>query len=62
MSGEILTVGDVCEYLKIPRSTLYKLSKDKIIPAFRVGRHWRFQKEKIEAWLEGQTSEKVSRQ
>lgn len=60
MNGEILTVGDVCEYLKIPRSTLYKLSKDKIIPAFRVGRHWRFRKEKLEQWLEEQARERIN--
>ncbi len=52
ISGEILTVEDVCEYLRIPRSTLYKLARDKKIPAFRVGKHWRFKKEKIEKWLE----------
>ncbi len=61
MTSEILTADDVCAYLKIPRSTLYKLSKDKIIPAFRVGRHWRFKKEKLEEWLEGQAKEGVKR-
>jgi len=54
MANEILTAEDVCQYLKIPRSTLYKLSRDKIIPAFRVGKHWRFKKEKIEEWVENQ--------
>jgi len=58
MTNEILTAEDVCGYLKIPRSTLYKLSRDKTIPAFRVGRHWRFQREKIEQWLEGQAKRK----
>jgi len=52
ISGEILTVEDVCQYLRIPRSTLYKLARDKTIPAFRVGKHWRFKKDKIEKWLE----------
>ena len=54
MASEILTVKDVCRYLKIPRSTLYKLSRDNKIPAFRVGKHWRFKKEKIEEWVEKQ--------
>lgn len=58
MTSEILTAQDVCGYLKIPRSTLYKLSRDKEIPAFRVGRHWRFRREKIEEWLEGQAKGK----
>jgi len=54
MSTEILTAEDVCQYLKIPRSTLYKLSRDKKIPAFRVGRHWRFNRKKIEEWVDNQ--------
>ncbi len=52
--GDILTAEEICQYLKIPRSTLYKLISDKKIPAFRVGRHWRFKKEEIEEWVEKQ--------
>lgn len=54
MTEEILTAEDVCKYLKIPRSSLYKLAREKGIPAFRVGRHWRFKKDKLAAWLEKQ--------
>ena len=54
MVHQILTADDVCQYLKIPRSTLYKLAQNKKIPAFRVGRHWRFKREKIEEWVEHQ--------
>jgi len=35
-------------------SSLYKLAREKKIPAFRVGRHWRFKKLKIEEWTEMQ--------
>lgn len=56
MSNEILTSEDLCRYLKIPRSTLYKLVKTRRIPAFRVGRHWRFKKEKIDEWVEKQAN------
>ena len=54
MGNDIWTVEEICEYLKIPRFTLYKLIRDQKIPAFRVGRHWRFQKDKIEEWVEKQ--------
>ena len=54
MVDEILKAEEVCEYLKIPRSSLYKLARDKEIPAFRVGKHWRFKKNKIEEWVERQ--------
>lgn len=58
MTDEILTAEDICKYLKIPRSSLYKLAREKNIPAFRVGRHWRFKKSKIDAWLEKQENTK----
>ncbi|UCC94587.1 MAG: helix-turn-helix domain-containing protein [Candidatus Omnitrophota bacterium] len=54
MTDEILTADDVCKYLKIPRSTLYQLAKDKKIPAFKVGRHWRFKRERVQDWVERQ--------
>jgi len=56
MVDKILTAEEVCKYLRIPRSSLYKLAKDKEVPAFKVGRHWRFKKAKLDAWLERQES------
>ncbi|MBN2119939.1 MAG: helix-turn-helix domain-containing protein [Candidatus Omnitrophica bacterium] len=50
----ILTAEEVCKYLKIPRSSLYQLARTGKIPAFRVGKHWRFKKAKIEEWVENQ--------
>jgi len=58
MTDKILTAEEVCKYLRIPRSSLYKLAKEKKIPAFRVGRHWRFKKIKIEEWVERQQEAK----
>lgn len=58
MTEEILTAEEVCKYLKIPRSSLYLLARNKKIPAFRVGRHWRFRKEKIIGWFEDQENSK----
>lgn len=54
MKDEILTAKEVSKYLKIPLSTLHWLARTKSIPAFKVGRHWRFKKEKLEKWLEKQ--------
>jgi len=52
MDNEILTHDEVVEWLKIPKSTLYKLLNEKKIPAVKVGRHWRFLKADILSWLE----------
>lgn len=50
--GEILTIEELAGYLKISKSTLYKLVREGKIPAQKVGRHWRFRKEAIDRWLE----------
>ncbi len=50
--GAILTVDEISDYLKIPKSTIYKLVREGKIPAQKIGRHWRFRKESIDRWLE----------
>jgi len=54
--GAILTVDEISDYLKIPRSTIYKLVREGRIPAQKIGRHWRFRKEAIDRWLENKQS------
>ena len=49
--GEILTLEELSSYLKIPKSTIYKLVREGRIPAQKVGRHWRFRKQAIDRWL-----------
>lgn len=51
-AGEVLTIEELAAYLKIAKSTLYKLSQEGRIPAQKVGRHWRFHKNAIDRWLE----------
>ena len=48
---DVLSIEDLATYLKIPKSTLYKLVREGKVPAQKVGRHWRFHKEAIDAWL-----------
>lgn len=50
--GDVLTIDELSGYLKIPKSTLYKLVREGQIPCQKVGRHWRFRKEAIDRWLE----------
>ena len=49
---DVLTIEDLSEYLKIPKSTLYKLVREGKIPSQKIGRHWRFRKGAIDRWLE----------
>jgi excisionase family DNA binding protein len=47
----ILTLENLAEYLRVHPSTIYRLLKKKQLPAFKVGRDWRFSRESIEHWL-----------
>lgn len=48
---EFWTAEEVSIYLRIPLSTIYKLAQDKVLPGFKVGKHWRFRREKILDWI-----------
>ena len=50
-TDEVLTLDDLAVYLKLSKSTLYKLLTEGKIPGQKVGRHWRFSKVVIDGWL-----------
>ena len=56
MSPEVMTIDDLAAFLQVSKSSLYKLAQDGRVPGKKVGRHWRFHRSAIEAWLrEGTT-------
>jgi len=54
--GEVLTIQELAVYLKISKSTIYKLVREGKIPSQKIGRHWRFRKEAIDRWLDASQS------
>lgn len=52
MTDAVMTIDDLAQYLKLSLSTLYKLCAEGKIPGQKVGRHWRFRKDTIDAWLD----------
>jgi excisionase family DNA binding protein len=48
---EILTMDELAAYLKISKSTLYKLAVDGKLPGQKIGKRWRFHKDAIDAWV-----------
>ena len=46
-----LTVGEVSDYLKLPEETVYKHARSGKLPAFKVGRYWRFKQGEIDSWV-----------
>ena len=49
--SSVLTIDELSDYLKISKSTLYKLVQEASIPCQKVGKHWRFHKEAVDDWL-----------
>ena len=50
---EILTTKEVAKYLKLHEITICKYAAEGKIPAIRIGRVWRFDKEAIDRWISG---------
>ena len=55
--GEILTIKQVADYLKVTERTIYRLAAAKKIPAFKVGGTWRFSRADIDNWIKQQSVE-----
>lgn len=55
-ADNVMTIEDLAAYLKLSKSTLYKLCQDGRVPGTKVGRHWRFHKDAVDAWLKKQDS------
>lgn len=49
---QVLTLDELSEYLKVSKSTLYKLAQSGRVPGHKVGKHWRFRRETIDRWLD----------
>jgi len=49
-----LTLEQIAEYLQMSTSSIYKMAQTGKIPAYKVGRQWRFKKEEIDKWVEKQ--------
>lgn len=54
--GEILTIRQVADYLKVTERTIYRLAAAKKIPAFKVGGTWRFSRIDIDSWIKQQSA------
>jgi excisionase family DNA binding protein len=46
----MLTLHEIAETFRVTRSTIHRLLKSNQIPAFRIGRHWRFNVKEIDNW------------
>lgn len=48
---EIMTMDELAKYLKISKSTLYKLAVENKLPGQKIGKRWRFHKNAVDQWF-----------
>ena len=46
--AKVITISELSEYLRVHRSTLYRLLKKQQLPGFKIGSDWRFNIEAID--------------
>lgn len=49
-----LTVAEVADYLQLSVETVYMYARTGVVPAAKIGKHWRFSLERIEEWMSRQ--------
>lgn len=48
----VMSVQDLCQYLKVDESWVYKQVSLKKIPFFKAGKYTRFKKSRIDRWID----------
>jgi excisionase family DNA binding protein len=49
-NAQLMKVKEVAEYLRVHRSTIYRLLRRSAIPTLKIGSNWRFNVEQIDRW------------
>jgi excisionase family DNA binding protein len=50
-ANRLLTAGEVSEILRVPRSTVYELARERRIPFLKVGRRTLFDPQLLSEWI-----------
>lgn len=58
--SEIMTADETCRYLKITPRTLYRYLRSRRIPAFKLGKEWRFVRSDLEQWIRDQIKSPIA--
>jgi excisionase family DNA binding protein len=53
----IMTLEEVAKYLRVHKSTIYRMAREGNIPSSKVANQWRFRKARIDEWLMEQEQE-----
>jgi excisionase family DNA binding protein len=50
-----MTATETCRYLKITQRTLYRYLRNRQLPAFKLGKEWRFVRSDLDQWTRQRT-------
>ena len=50
-ANRMLTAQELAAYLRVNRSTVYRLLKKGELPGFRIGSEWRFRIDEVNRWF-----------
>jgi excisionase family DNA binding protein len=62
MENEIMTLREVAEYLKLSEKTVSRMAQEGRIPAQKLTRQWRFQRNLINSWMANPNNGPVDQQ
>ena len=57
--SHLLTADELADRWRVPKSHVYRLTRDGLIPAVRLGRYYRYRLDAIEAWERASEAELV---
>ncbi len=50
------SLKEICEYLGVSRDTVFKWIDNKIMPAHKMGRQWKFKIDEVDNWIKSGAS------
>ena len=50
---DIMSTKETATYLKVHVETIRRMARSSEIPAFKIGKDWRFDKKVLQRWIEG---------
>ncbi len=59
---QVMTAAEVAAYLKLDHTTVQRMAARGELPAVKMGRHWRFKKEAIDAVFDEDAKKKLCAQ
>ena len=59
MEDEYMNVAETADYLGVSKSFIYKMTQNRILPAYKIASRWEYKKAEIEKWYNNQYNKKI---